>query len=199
MKMKDIMIATGNPNKVREYREMLEPLGYKVHDLSEIEHIEVEETGETFEANALIKAFSVNRSVNMMTIADDSGLEIACLNNEPGIHSARYLADHDYAYKNRVLIERVRGAADRSARFVCAIALVEGEGKAKTFVGVMEGEIAEEPRGSNGFGYDPIFLVPQYGMTSAQLTPEQKNSISHRGQATRALLAYLNEKNEEAA
>lgn len=188
--MKDIMIATSNKGKVREYKSLLEPLGYIVHDLSELDPIEIDENGRTFQENALIKAKSIKDKCNMIVIADDSGLEIDALNKEPGIHSARYLEGHDYSYKNKVLLERMKGKTDRTARFVCAIALCDETGD-HLFTGVMEGKINDQAAGDNGFGYDPIFLVEQFGKTSAQLTMEQKNSVSHRGIATRELLAYL--------
>ena len=188
--MKDIMIATSNKGKVREYKSLLEPLGYAVHDLSELDPIEIDENGSTFQENALIKAKSIKDKCNMTVIADDSGLEIDALNKEPGIHSARYLEGHDYSYKNKVLLERMKDKTDRSARFVCAIALCDETGD-HLFTGVMEGKINDQAAGDNGFGYDPIFLVEQFGKTSAQLTMEQKNSVSHRGIATRELLAYL--------
>ena len=188
--MKDIMIATSNKGKVREYKSLLEPLGYTVHDLSELDPIEIDENGSTFQENALIKAKAIKDKCNMTVIADDSGLEIDALNKEPGIHSARYLEGHDYNYKNKVLLERMKGKTDRTARFVCAIALCDETGD-HLFTGVMEGKISDQAAGDNGFGYDPIFLVEQFGKTSAQLTMEQKNSVSHRGIATRELLAYL--------
>ena len=188
--MKDIMIATSNKGKVREYKSLLEPLGYIVHDLSELDPIEIDENGSTFQENALIKAKSIKDKCNMTVIADDSGLEIDALNKEPGIHSARYLEGHDYSYKNKVLLERMKGKTDRSARFVCAIALCDETGD-HLFTGVMEGKINDQAAGDNGFGYDPIFLVEQFGKTSAQLTMEQKNSVSHRGIETRELLDYL--------
>ncbi len=188
--MKDIMIATSNKGKVREYKSLLEPLGYTVHDLSELDPIEINENGSTFQENALIKAKSIKDKCNMIVIADDSGLEIDALNKEPGIHSARYLEGHDYSYKNKVLLERMKGKTDRTARFVCAIALCDETGD-HLFTGVMEGKINDQAAGDNGFGYDPIFLVEQFGKTSAQLTMEQKNSVSHRGIATRELLDYL--------
>lgn len=188
--MKDIMIATSNKGKVREYKSLLEPLGYIVHDLSELDPIEIDENGSTFQENALIKAKSIQGKCNMTVIADDSGLEIDALNKEPGIHSARYLEGHDYSYKNKVLLERMKGKTNRTARFVCAIALCDETGD-HLFTGVMEGKINDQAAGDNGFGYDPIFLVEQFGKTSAQLTMEQKNSVSHRGIATRELLDYL--------
>ena len=188
----DIMIATGNKNKVREYKEMLEPLGFTVHDTSELtDYIEPVEDGTTFAENALIKARGVFDHVSMISIADDSGLSIRALNNEPGIHSARYMEGCGYPEKNRNLIERLEGKDDRFAWFTCAIALIDHNGQPHVFEGIMEGEIAYRPAGNNGFGYDPIFWLPQYGKTSAQLTPEQKNAISHRGQATRKLLEFL--------
>ena len=188
--MKDIMIATSNKGKVREYKSLLEPLGYIVHDLSELDPIEIDENGSTFQENALIKAKSIKDKCNMIVIADDSGLEIDALNKEPGIHSARYLEGHDYSYKNKVLLERMKDKTDRTARFFCAIALCDETGD-HLFTGVMEGKINDQAAGDNGFGYDPIFLVEQFGKTSAQLTMEQKNSVSHRGIATRELLDYL--------
>lgn len=190
----DIMIATGNKNKVREYKEMLEPLGFTVHDTSELtDYIEPVEDGTTFAENALIKARGVYDHVAMISIADDSGLSIRALNNEPGIYSARYMEGHDYLEKNRNLIERLKNSDDRYAWFTCAIALIDHNGDPHVFEGIMEGEIAYEPAGSNGFGYDPIFMLPELGKTSAQLKPEEKNAISHRGQATRKLIAYLKE------
>lgn len=191
--MKDIMIATSNSGKVKEYKELLEPLGYKVHSLSEIEHIDIDENGTTFAQNALIKAKSVKDKCDMIVISDDSGLEIDALNKEPGIHSARYLQGYDYKYKNQVILDGLKNVENRSARFICAIALVDD--KEHVFEGVMEGTIAYQPKGENGFGYDPIFVVPQYNKTSAEITSEQKNAVSHRGQATRKLIEYLKEKN----
>ena len=196
----DIMIATGNKNKVREYKEMLEPLGFTVHDTSELtDYIEPVEDGTTFAENALIKARGVFDHVSMISIADDSGLSIRALDNEPGIHSARYMEGYGYPEKNRNLIERLKGCDDRFAWFTCDIALIDHNGQPHVFEGIMEGEIAYEPAGNNGFGYDPIFWLPQYGKTSAQLTPDQKNAISHRGQATRKLLEFLKKEydNEE--
>ncbi|MBQ4254366.1 MAG: RdgB/HAM1 family non-canonical purine NTP pyrophosphatase [Erysipelotrichaceae bacterium] len=188
--MKDIMIATSNKGKVREYRELLEPLGYKVHDLSEIEHCDVDENGTTFAQNALIKAEAVYKTCEMTVISDDSGLEITALNNEPGIHSARYLEGQPYDVKNATLIKRLEDKEDRSARFVCAIALIDHLGK-HVFEGVMEGSIGFEQRGENGFGYDPIFIPVGETRTSAELSPDEKNAISHRGKATRKLVEYL--------
>lgn len=189
--MKDIMIATSNKGKVNEYRQLLEPMGFKVHDLSEIEHVDIIEDGTTFEENALIKARAVYQANQMITIADDSGLQIKALNNEPGIYSARYLEGMPYSYKNQVLVDRLKDKEDRSARFVCAIALIDEEGE-HVFTGIMNGSIAHKPEGTNGFGYDPIFIPDGYDKTDGQLPIEVKNEIGHRGQATRKLLEYLN-------
>lgn len=191
--MKDIMIATGNPNKIKEYRELLEPLDFKVHDLSEIEHVNAEETGSTFAENAILKARSVYRSSQMITIADDSGLSVRALNGEPGIYSARYLETDDYQVKNSFIISQLEQHDDRFAWFTCAIALIDHDGKEHVFEGIMEGSIGHEARGSNGFGYDPIFIPEGLSRSSAELRPEEKNAISHRGKATRQLVEFLEE------
>ncbi|NLZ75434.1 MAG: RdgB/HAM1 family non-canonical purine NTP pyrophosphatase [Erysipelotrichia bacterium] len=192
--MKDVMIASGNSNKVKEYKEILEPLGYVVHDLKETKHLQVEETGATFGENALIKAESLKDIYDMIVIADDSGLEIEALDNQPGIHSARFLEGYDYKQKNQIILELMKDKTNRKARFVCAIALIDDQ--RHIFEGVMEGSIAYEAKGENGFGYDPIFMTKEYGLTNGQLTSQQKNEISHRGKATKLLLEYLKGKNK---
>jgi len=194
--MKDIMIATSNENKVREYKEMLENIGYRVHSLKELGDFDIDENGTTFKENALIKARSVFDKCAMTVIADDSGLMIEALNNEPGIYSARYLAGHTYQEKNEIVLERMKGVKNRKATFVCAIAIIDENGD-HVFQGELVGEIGYEQKGTNGFGYDPIFYNPSYGKTNAELEPEVKNSMSHRGQATRMLLEYLNKKEEK--
>ncbi|MCF0110996.1 MAG: XTP/dITP diphosphatase [Erysipelotrichaceae bacterium] len=193
--MKQIMIATGNVNKVKEFKEMLEPMGYEVLCLKDIDkEVEIIENGTTFEENAAIKAKTVSDALGVVAIADDSGLEIDALNKEPGIHSARYLGhDTPYDYKNKVLLQRMEGKTDRTARFVCSIAIAVPNEETRVFTGVMEGEIAREIRGTNGFGYDPIFYIPECGCTSAELTPEQKNAVSHRGKATEKFLTFFEE------
>ena len=189
--MTKIMIATGNPNKVREYQEMLEPLGYQVHSMKELGDFDIEENGTTFEENALIKVKAVYRQCGYMTIADDSGLSITALQGAPGIYSARFMPELDYPHKNQIIIEKLKDATDRSAWFTCAIALIDHQGESHVFTGRMDGQIAMASAGANGFGYDPIFFLPQYRKTSAELLPEQKNAISHRGIATRKLLSWL--------
>lgn len=193
--MKDIMIATGNKNKVREFKEMLEPLGYTVHDLSEVEHEDVIEDGTTFAENALIKARGAKAAVkNMMAISDDSGISIDFFNGGPGIYSARWLDTNDYNYKNQYILNSLGDSENRGAHYTCAIALIDET--EHVFVGEWYGEVAKEAKGTNGFGYDPIFYVPEAGMTSAEMSAEEKNERGHRGQACRMLLEYLEGKNK---
>ena len=156
--------------------------------------IDIEENGSTYEENALIKARAVAKLTDAIVMADDSGLEIDYLNKEPGIHSARYLGeDTSYRIKNANLIERLSGVADeqRTARFVCAIAAVLPDGKELTTRACIEGRIGYEEKGSHGFGYDPIFYVPEFDKTTAELTEEEKNQVSHRGKALRLMKEEL--------
>lgn len=207
--MKRIIFATGNEGKMREIRMILADLQIPVLSMKEAGiDIEIVEDGHTFEENASIKARAVYEETvrlaaldpqkyaqckDAIVLADDSGLEIDYLHKEPGIYSARYLGeDTSYDVKNRIILERMQEAPEeaRSARFVCAIALSCGERHACVRE-TMEGRIAWEPKGENGFGYDPIFFLPEYGCTSAQLSPEDKNVCSHRGKALRAIKEQL--------
>ena len=193
---KTVVFATGNQNKVREVRQILDGLDVEVRTMKEMGIAsEPEETGETFEENAMIKAAAIADAVqDAIVLADDSGLEIDYLNGEPGIYSARYLGeDTSYEVKNAKLIERLEGVPkeERTARFVCVIACILPDGSRFTTRGTIEGYIGWEPAGENGFGYDPIFYVDEYGCSTAQMTPEQKNAISHRGNALRALRLEL--------
>lgn len=188
--MKDIMIATGNKNKVVEFKELLEPLGYTVHDLSEVEHTDVEENGTTFAENALIKARGAKDCCDMICIADDSGISINHFGGKPGIYSARWLAPHDYPYKHKYIIENMADATDRGAHYTCAIAIIDEEGE-HVFVGELHGSVAFKPKGEFGFGYDPIFIPEGYNITTAEMTAAEKNAISHRGKATKMLVDYL--------
>ncbi len=192
-----IVFATGNAGKMREIREILKGLGAEVLSMKEAgADIEIEENGKTFEENALIKARAVWAVTGGIVLADDSGLEIDHLNGEPGVLSARYMGeDTSYEIKNRSLIERLEGVPEeeRGARFRCVIAAVLPDGRTFTTEGTMEGRIAHEPAGSGGFGYDPILMLPQYGKTSAEITMEEKNAISHRGKALRAMERRLAE------
>lgn len=190
-----IIMATGNADKVRELRGILADTDIEIVSMKEAGiDVEIIENGKTFEDNARIKAETVCSASGEMVFADDSGLEIDFLNGEPGVHSARYMGENtSYDIKNAQILKRLEGAAEeeRSARFVCAIAIAYPDRDTKIFKGVFEGRIAYEPAGENGFGYDPIFWVPERGCTSAQLTPEEKNAISHRGKAMRQALAEL--------
>lgn len=202
--MKTIIFATTNEGKVREVNRIMQESGYEVISLKQAGiTVDVEEDGTTFEENATIKAKAIwDVTVNMegyedaIVLADDSGLEIDYLNGEPGIYSARYLGeDTSYEYKNNVILERLKDAPEeeRSARFVCAMAAVFPDGRVLCEKGIMEGRIAYSVEGNNGFGYDPIFYLPEFGMTSARITPDQKNEISHRGKALRLIKERINE------
>ncbi|MBQ5430056.1 MAG: XTP/dITP diphosphatase [Lachnospiraceae bacterium] len=191
-----IIFATGNQNKVRECHEILDGLGLSVISQKEAGLApEVEENGTTFEENAMIKAKAVaGLAPEAIVIADDSGLEIDALNKEPGIYSARYMGeDTSYDIKNRNLLDRLKGVEEdkRTARFVCAIAVVMPGGESFTCTGTIEGYIGDEPMGENGFGYDPIFYVQPQGVSTAALSPEEKNAISHRGKAMRKMREEL--------
>lgn len=189
--MKKIIFATGNEGKMKEIREILADLDAEVLSLKDAGiKADIVEDGKTFEENAQIKAKAICEMTGEIALADDSGLEIDYLNKEPGIYSARYMGeDTSYRIKNANLIQRLAGVPDeqRTARFVCAIAAAFPDGTVKTVRGTIEGRIGYEEKGENGFGYDPIFYLPEYGCTSAELTMEEKNKISHRGNALRAI------------
>ena len=182
-----IIFATSNPGKMKEIKEILNDPEWEVLSMKEAGiSAEVVEDGTTFEENAIIKAKAIGEICGEIVLADDSGLEIDCLNKEPGVYSARYLGeDTSYTIKNNHLISRMDGVEDekRTARFVCAIAAYFPDGSIQTTYASMEGRIGYEEKGANGFGYDPIFYLPEMGCTSAELTMEQKNAISHRGKA----------------
>ena len=192
-----IIFATGNEGKMREIREILADFDLPVLSMKETGAMpEIVEDGTSFQENALIKARAVWNCTGDIVLADDSGLVIDYLNGEPGIYSARYMGeDTSYEEKNKNLIKRMEGAigGERSARFVCAIAAILPDGSILSAEGTMEGLIAEEPAGQGGFGYDPILYLPEYGKTSAELTMEEKNCISHRGEALRAMKEALAE------
>ncbi len=193
--MKKIIFATGNAGKMKEIREILKDLDAEVLSMKEAGvEADIVEDGKTFEENAVIKAKTICELTGEIALADDSGLEIDYLNKEPGIYSARYMGeDTSYRIKNANLIERLEGVPDekRTARFVCAIAAAFPDGTVKTVRGTMEGRIGYEEAGENGFGYDPIFYLPEYGCSSAELSMEEKNKISHRGKALRAIKEEL--------
>lgn len=190
-----IIFATGNQGKMREIRTILGDIDAEILSMKEAGiQVEIIEDGKTFEENAVIKAKAVAAQTDAIVLADDSGLEIDYLNKEPGIYSARYMGeDTPYSVKNQNLIDRLAGVPEekRTARFVCAIAAVLPDGEVITTHGVIEGRIGYEEKGSNGFGYDPIFYVPEYGCSTAQLSAEQKNQISHRGKALESMKTEL--------
>lgn len=186
-----IIFATGNEGKMKEIRLILGDLGCEILSMKEaFAAPEIEENGISFAENAEIKAKAVWACTGDIVLADDSGLVIDYLNGEPGIYSARYLGEEtSYEIKNQKIIERLAQAqgAERSARFVCNIAAVLPDGQVIHAERTMEGLIAEKPAGNGGFGYDPILYIPEFGVTSAELTLEQKNNISHRGKALEAI------------
>ncbi len=191
-----IIFATGNEGKMREIREILKDMDADVLSMKEAKiEAEIAENGATFEENAVIKAQAVAKmQAGAIVLADDSGLEIDYLNREPGIYSARYMGENTpYSVKNKNLIDRLEGVPDnkRTARFVCAIAAVLPGGEVITTRGVIEGRIDYVEKGKNGFGYDPIFYVPEFGCTTAQLSAEEKNRVSHRGRALEAMKTEL--------
>ncbi|HIT89577.1 MAG TPA: XTP/dITP diphosphatase [Candidatus Merdenecus merdavium] len=182
-----IIFATGNEGKMKEIRMILQDLPVELYSLKEIGlDIDIIEDGKTFEENAQIKARAISKLTEGIVLADDSGLEVDYLNKEPGIYSARYMGeDTSYSIKNKNIIDRLEGVPieNRTARFVCVIAAVLPSGKELSARGTIEGYIGYEERGENGFGYDPIFMVPQYQCSTAELSPEIKNKVSHRGKA----------------
>lgn len=190
-----IIFATGNMDKMREIREILGGLDAEILSMKEAGiSLDIEENGKTFEENAVIKAKAVAKVANEIVLADDSGLEIDYLNKEPGVYSARYMGeDTSYEVKNKALLERLLGIPkeQRTARFVCAVAAAFPEGEVVVKRGTIEGYIGEKPEGENGFGYDPIFYVEKYHCSTAALSREEKNAISHRGNALRAIRGEL--------
>ncbi len=185
--MERIIFATTNKNKVREVAMMMEDFDVELVPMSEIGiDVDIEETGTTFEENAIIKAKAIAEMTGEIALADDSGLEVDYLDGAPGVYSSRFLGeDTPYEEKNDYIIDKLKDAKgdERSARFACAMALVFPNGDVETCFGTIEGLIGYEQRGTNGFGYDPIVYVPEYEMTTGEMNPHLKNSISHRGKA----------------
>ena len=195
--MRDLLLATTNTHKLQEYRAIFSGIPLRLLSLSDVRlDMDVEETGTTFAENAELKALAYARSSGLLSLADDSGLEIDAMGGNPGVYSARFLgADATYEERFRVILAQLRGLSpeQRTARFRCAITIAEPSGYYRTVEGTIEGVIADAPRGENGFGYDPIFLVPALGKTTAELRSEQKHSISHRGEAARLAAALLSD------
>ena len=197
-----IVFATGNKDKMKEIRQILADLGMEIVSMKEAGvDIEIVEDGMSFEENAEIKARAVSRVLTSdIVLADDSGLEIDYLDKAPGIYSARFAGeDTSYDIKNRIFLDRLEGVPDeeRTARFVCAVAAVFPDGTSETVRETIEGRIAHEPAGENGFGYDPIYYVPEYECTTAEMSAELKNELSHRGKALRSMRRILEEKLRE--
>lgn len=193
--MSEILIASTNSHKIREFRGMLEPLGFRVTTPAELGiELQIEETGKTFAENAVLKAESWRDVANRLVLADDSGLMVDALGGEPGIYSTRYggpgLNDAD---RVELVLGRMQDVSDRerTARFVAVLAISDPERDTRVFEGIVEGIITRQPRGAGGFGYDPIFFYPAAGKTFAELPPDQKSGVSHRGKAARPAVEYL--------
>lgn len=192
--MKQVVIATKNKGKAKDFEALFTPLGFEVVTMFDVApDMEIEETGTTFEENAVLKAETLAKALNMIVIADDSGLVVDALDGAPGVYSARYAGDHDDEANIVKVLENLAGVPEekRTARFMCALAIAGPEMDTTTVFGTCEGVILEEKRGTNGFGYDPIFFVPEQGRAMAELTPEEKGAISHRGNAIRKLADAL--------
>ena len=198
MKNHRIIFATSNEGKMKEVRMILADLGLEILSMKEAGILaDIVEDGKTFEENACIKAGQIQKLAGGIVLADDSGLEVDYLDGAPGIYSARYMGeDTSYDIKNQAIIDKLADAKgeERSARFVCAIAAALPDGRLLTTRGTIEGQIGYEIVGDGGFGYDPIFYLPERGMTTAQLSPEEKNQISHRGKALEAAKEFLRER-----
>lgn len=195
-----IVFATGNEGKMREIRQIMKGIDVELLSMKEAGiEADIVEDGESFAENAVIKAKAVAEKTNHIVLADDSGLEIDYLNKEPGIYSARYAGvDTSYDIKNNLLLSRLEGVPDekRTARFVCAVAAAFPDGGTEVVRGTIEGRIGYEIKGNNGFGYDPIFFVPEYNCTTAEMEPELKNELSHRGRALRSMREIMEKKYE---
>lgn len=192
--MKQVVIATKNKGKAKDFEALFTPLGYEVVTMFDVApDMEIEETGTTFEENAVLKAETLSKALGTIVIADDSGLDVDALDGAPGVYSARYAGDHDDEANIVKVLKNLKGLPEekRTARFMCALAIAGPELETTTVFGSCEGVILEEKRGTNGFGYDPIFFVPALDRAMAELTPEEKGAISHRGNAIRKLADLL--------
>ena len=192
----DLIIASNNKGKLKELKNILEPMGFEVYSQSEKNiNIEVEETGTTFEENAMIKAQAIYEKIHQCVLADDSGLEVEALNNEPGIYSARYKGLTTDGEKRIAILQELAGKTNRNARFVCCICYIDETGETHLFKALWQGKIALKEEGSNGFGYDPIFIPEESnGKTTASMSNEFKETYSHRAKAVKMLVEYLENK-----
>ncbi|WP_214684750.1 XTP/dITP diphosphatase [Exiguobacterium sp. s155] len=188
-----LIIATHNPGKVKELEGMLTPLGFEVESLLDYPDApETDETGKTFEENAALKATEAAAYFGHAVLADDSGLEVDALDGAPGVYSARFAgSEKSDEANNALLLEKLNGETNRTARFVCALCLAKSSGETLTVRGTIEGTIGYSPQGENGFGYDPLFIVPSLHKTAAELERDEKAVVSHRGQALRKLEAEI--------
>ena len=194
MKYYKVVLATNNAHKLKEVREILEPHGIIVYSLNDLELYpkDVEENADTYYGNALIKATAVAELIDLPIIADDSGLEIEAMDNQPGLHSARFAEEkggHDKAIQ--YILDYLKDKNNRKAHFICDIVLLNEEDKPLLFEGIVDGEISKEAKGESGFGYDPIFFCKETGKTYAEMNEEEKNKASHRGKALKKLITYL--------
>lgn len=194
IRMSTIVIATRNRGKAHEYKKMFRSKGIQIKTWLDFPgHLQVKETGHSFEENATLKAKSAVKWLKMPALADDSGLEVRAINNEPGIYSARYAGDHNNIANQRKLLRKLRNINNREAQFVTCLVLLKPNGKKLVAYGRLKGQILRSPRGHNGFGYDPLFYVPKYHKTLAQMTTDQKDRISHRGMATRKMMTSFDD------
>ncbi|MDF9867411.1 XTP/dITP diphosphohydrolase [Bacilli bacterium PM5-3] len=193
--MNKLIVASNNLNKIKEIKKILEPLNIDVLSLSDVNiDIDVEETGSTFKENAYIKAKEIYDLIKLPVLSDDSGLEVISLNNEPGIYSARYAGEHKNDEDNiDKLLENVKGVNNRDARFVCAMTLIIDNDTEYIVEGYLDGEIIDERKGNNGFGYDPIFYLKDLDMTLAEIDAKKKNEISHRSNALKQIYDIIKE------
>lgn len=192
--MRKIVIATKNQGKLKEFKSLFSEKKYSILGLEDIHYDKnIIEDGQSFKENAMIKAKQVGEELGMITISDDSGLEVFSLNNEPGIYSARYAGIHDDNANNQLLLERIKDKKDKGCRYVCAIAIYFPHKEMKVVEEYCYGEITLKAKGQNGFGYDPYFLLPEYQKTMAEISLYEKNKISHRAKALRKLQEVLNE------
>ena len=193
--MERFLVASKNKDKIHEIKEILAGFPFEIVGMESIGiHTDIVEDADSFEGNALIKAKTIQNQVGGYVMADDSGLCIDALDGAPGVQSARYMGhETSYEIKNAAILDLLRDVPEerRGAQFVCAVAAVLPDGSDHVETGVMEGQVAYEVSGNGGFGYDPLFYLPEYGMTSADITEEQKNAISHRGKALRQMMVYL--------
>lgn len=192
----EIVIASNNFHKISEFKGTLEKYGVKIYSLNDLNiHIEVDETGKTFKENAFLKAEAISKLTDKIVVADDSGLEIRALDNFPGIYSARFMEGHPYSEKFVAINEMLGGKLDRYARFNSTLCVMNLKPEPLYFVGYAEGEVLAKPQGESSFGYDPIFYSYKAKKTFAELSQDEKNAVSHRGEAIKALVKYLEENN----